>query len=211
MRTLDSAAVARRGLSAFCYQIVVPAGGTGAGVRAFRGARAPRRVGLPGAAGLEALRGHRRSIAFCEEWREARHGLKFETDGVVIKLDELALRERARHDGEVPTMGDGIQVSSGTGENAPPAHRRQRRPHGRRDAVCRARACPAQRNDRADGHAAQRTGSRAARHPRRRHRDRREGRRHHSEGRSDPCWPSGLPTSRVGRCRAPVLSARATW
>jgi DNA ligase (NAD+) len=32
--------------------------------------------------------------AFIEEWRTARHDLQFDTDGVVIKLDELALRER---------------------------------------------------------------------------------------------------------------------
>jgi len=33
-------------------------------------------------------------IAFCAEWAEKRHDLEFDTDGVVIKADDLALRER---------------------------------------------------------------------------------------------------------------------
>ena len=32
-------------------------------------------------------------MAFCDRWREARRQLTFETDGVVIKLDTLALRD----------------------------------------------------------------------------------------------------------------------
>ena len=31
-------------------------------------------------------------IAFCEAWRDRRHTLPFETDGVVVKLNDLALR-----------------------------------------------------------------------------------------------------------------------
>ncbi len=33
-------------------------------------------------------------LAFCETWREKRHSLPFETDGVVVKLNDLAMRER---------------------------------------------------------------------------------------------------------------------
>jgi len=33
-------------------------------------------------------------MAFVHEWQEARRALQFDTDGVVIKLDELALREK---------------------------------------------------------------------------------------------------------------------
>ena len=38
--------------------------------------------------GVDAL------IAFCQEWAEKRRTLSFDTDGVVIKVDELALRAR---------------------------------------------------------------------------------------------------------------------
>src|SRR5205823_9442293 len=33
-------------------------------------------------------------IAFCQEWADKRQALEFDTDGVVIKVDDLALRER---------------------------------------------------------------------------------------------------------------------
>ena len=38
--------------------------------------------------GIEAL------LEFCHDWQDKRHALEFETDGVVIKADDLALRER---------------------------------------------------------------------------------------------------------------------
>jgi len=33
-------------------------------------------------------------IAFCDEWAEKRHTLRYETDGVVVKVNDLALRQR---------------------------------------------------------------------------------------------------------------------
>ena len=39
-------------------------------------------------AGLDEL------LAFCRDWAERRKTLNFDTDGVVIKLDQLALRDR---------------------------------------------------------------------------------------------------------------------
>jgi DNA ligase (NAD+) len=33
-------------------------------------------------------------VAFCSEWSEKRRALEFETDGVVIKVDDLAMREQ---------------------------------------------------------------------------------------------------------------------
>src|SRR5262249_49350026 len=33
-------------------------------------------------------------LAFCDEWAEKRRGLEFDTDGVVVKVDEVALRHR---------------------------------------------------------------------------------------------------------------------
>src|SRR3989304_8996831 len=33
-------------------------------------------------------------IAYCREWADKRQGLDFDTDGVVIKMDDLALREK---------------------------------------------------------------------------------------------------------------------
>ncbi|MCC7126030.1 MAG: NAD-dependent DNA ligase LigA [Acidobacteria bacterium] len=95
MRTLDPASVSKRGLSAWMYQIVDATGVADAAPVE------PTHVAM-----LEQLRtwgcavephwrratGIDDVIAFCDEWREKRHSLPFETDGVVVKLDDLAQR-----------------------------------------------------------------------------------------------------------------------
>ena len=94
MRNLDPALVARRGLSALAYQLVM----------------SPDSGGEPGdhAAMLTAMRSYVLPVephwrrcsdigevaAYCEEWAEKRLALEFETDGVVVKLDDLVLRRR---------------------------------------------------------------------------------------------------------------------
>jgi DNA ligase (NAD+) len=102
MRTLDPAAVSRRGLSAWLYQVV------GSDPDAATGALANEAEFATHAAMLTHLRAwgcpvepHGRVVvgidavlAFCEAWREKRHQLPFETDGVVVKLNDLELRAR---------------------------------------------------------------------------------------------------------------------
>ena len=90
MRNLDPAQVARRALRAWVYHVVGP--------REERGhARLLERLKAWGlavephwarCAGIDAV------LAFCERWRDDRHALEFETDGVVVKVDDLASRER---------------------------------------------------------------------------------------------------------------------
>ncbi len=98
MRNLDPALVSRRGLGAFFYQLV-----TGADDATDGGAAAPghtqilgsmARWGLPVEPHWRGCRGMTEVIAFCDEWAEKRRSLAFETDGVVIKVDDLALRAR---------------------------------------------------------------------------------------------------------------------
>jgi len=94
VRTLDSAAVARRGLRAFTYQIVQPAGDPPvAGTHADVLGRL-KQWGCPVETHWESCLGVDALADYCRRWRDERHNLPFETDGVVIKLDELALRER---------------------------------------------------------------------------------------------------------------------
>ena len=91
MRSLDPAVVARRGLSAYMYQVVEAAAEGGAHADTMR-----RLAGL----GLPVEPHWRRCddidevVAYCREWGERRHALGFDTDGVVIKVDDLALRPR---------------------------------------------------------------------------------------------------------------------
>jgi DNA ligase (NAD+) len=93
MRNLDPALVAKRGLSAWTYQIVTP----------NRGDAPPTHVamlerlqawGLPVEPHFERCEGVEALIAFCEKWKDERHKLQFETDGVVVKLDRVSLREQ---------------------------------------------------------------------------------------------------------------------
>jgi DNA ligase (NAD+) len=97
MRNLDPALVAKRGLSAFFYQLVT----NDAGVRRVSGPsshgamlEAIRSWGMPVEANWRRCAGIDAVVAFCAEWAERRRTLPFDTDGVVIKVDDLALRER---------------------------------------------------------------------------------------------------------------------
>jgi DNA ligase (NAD+) len=116
MRNLDPSLVARRGLSAFAYQVVFTDTLAGA-ARHLQGASNPSRAGgsAPGLDAVEthssmlaamrewglpvephwrACRGIDEVVAFCRDWAEKRRSLDFDTDGVVIKVDDLALRHR---------------------------------------------------------------------------------------------------------------------
>jgi DNA ligase (NAD+) len=102
LRNLDPALVASRGLSAFFYQIVeadLPRGPHGARAVGWeirlthaQTLEQLRAWGLPverhwrRCTGIDAL------VAFCGEWAEKRRTLDFDTDGVVIKVDQLGER-----------------------------------------------------------------------------------------------------------------------
>jgi len=89
MRNLEPALVAKRGLSAFVYQVVPTLHG-----HHSEALRAMMTWGLPiekhwcACGGIDAV------VAFCNQWGDARKDLEFDTDGVVIKVDDLALRDK---------------------------------------------------------------------------------------------------------------------
>jgi DNA ligase (NAD+) len=90
MRNLDPALVARRGLGAWMYHAV------GAGDALASHSALLERLrgwGLPVEPHWAACEGIDAVVAFCERWRERRHDMEFETDGVVIKVDDLASRQ----------------------------------------------------------------------------------------------------------------------
>ena len=98
MRNLDPGLVAKRRLSAFTYQVVVPESGRS---EAFPGLtrhsdtlRQLAAWGLPVESHWCACDGIDEVVAFVSRWADARRELPFETDGVVVKVDDLALRER---------------------------------------------------------------------------------------------------------------------
>jgi DNA ligase (NAD+) len=100
MRNLDPALVSRRKVGAFVYQLVgegprdtggVPTGGhyghhadTLAAMKAW---------GLPVEPHWQHCANIDEVVAFCSEWSDKRQALEFDTDGVVVKVDDLALRD----------------------------------------------------------------------------------------------------------------------
>jgi DNA ligase (NAD+) len=112
MRNLDASLVARRKLGAFTYQLVLPPGDLPPeGARAtnptesvasgFRrkGTHAETlasiaEMGAPVEPHWARCENIDAAITFCQNWAEGRRALEFDTDGVVIKVDDLALRDR---------------------------------------------------------------------------------------------------------------------
>lgn len=99
MRNLDPGLVARRGLRAFVYQVVLPPEGASHSGDSWRRSHsatldALEHWGLPVEAHRAACHGIDEVIAFCRTWADGRQALQFDTDGVVIKVDDLALRRR---------------------------------------------------------------------------------------------------------------------
>jgi DNA ligase (NAD+) len=98
MRNLDPSQVARRALRAWTYQVVGLADEPthSAVLERLQAWGLPVEPHWTRCAGIDAV------IAFCERWRDERHALPFETDGVVIKVDDLAERERLGYTSKFP-------------------------------------------------------------------------------------------------------------
>ena len=94
LRTLDSRAVARRGLSAYTYQILMPSGMDSPVATHSEALRQLQAWGCPVEPNWRTCEGLDALVEFCRRWRDERRVLEFETDGVVIKLDDLALRRQ---------------------------------------------------------------------------------------------------------------------
>jgi DNA ligase (NAD+) len=102
IRTLDGAIARRRGLRAYAYQVVLPSGQ--APLDRYHRETLVRLAewGCPVEHHWERCEGVDAVLAFCERWREARRDLPFETDGVVVKLDDLELRGHLGHTAKFP-------------------------------------------------------------------------------------------------------------
>ncbi len=91
MRNLDPALVAKRGLAAWMYQVVMSEGLPPTHSQMLTDLKA---WGLAVEPHWRECDGIDAVIAFCDEWRDQRGALAFETDGVVIKLNDVVARER---------------------------------------------------------------------------------------------------------------------
>jgi DNA ligase (NAD+) len=92
MRNLDPRLVRRRRLGAYTYQVVAP--GLTLPATHFELLEAMRAWGLPVEQHAQRCAGIDEVVEFCRTWAEKRHEMQFETDGVVVKANDLALRDR---------------------------------------------------------------------------------------------------------------------
>jgi DNA ligase (NAD+) len=110
MRNLDPALVARRGLKAFVYQYVGPTGD--APTAHFELLSAMRAWGLPIEPHAAMCRGIDEVLEFCRAWDTKRRELEFDTDGVVVKLADLVLRERLGSTAKFPRWATAFKFAA---------------------------------------------------------------------------------------------------
>ena len=102
MRNLDPALVAKRGLSAWMYQLVGESDSPLQIESHSEMLKDLAKWGLPVEPHWKKCDGIDAVLAFCEEWRDKRVSLGFETDGVVIKLNDPVLREKLGYTSKFP-------------------------------------------------------------------------------------------------------------
>ncbi len=128
---------------------------------------------------LDSVEGVQEFVAY---YGEHRHDVEHEIDGIVVKVDELALHDELGATVPRPALGDRLQVPARAGEHEAPRHRRERRPHRPGHAVRRHGAGARRRIRRAAGDAAQPGRGEGQGRAHRRHRRAAQGRRRHPRG-----------------------------
>jgi DNA ligase (NAD+) len=100
LKLLDPKQCAARRLRFFAYSLE-PAEDLGLTVHE-EALGALREVGFPVNPHIAAFDGIDEVLAYCESWAEKRHELPYETDGMVIKVNELAQRQRLGSTSKAP-------------------------------------------------------------------------------------------------------------
>lgn len=136
MKSLDPAVVARRGLDTYLYSIAHLRGAPAPGSQ-WEVLAALRGWGLRTNPASRRCRGLDEVLAFLADWAERRGGLEYDIDGVVVKVDDVALQRELGFTSKFPrwaiaykypalqaaTVLERIEVQVGrTGKLTPVAH-----------------------------------------------------------------------------------------
>lgn len=100
LRQLDPAVTATRPLRLWAYQVVVVQGAALASQ--WNALELLRRLGFPVAGECTRFTTIDEVAAFCAAWPERRETLPYETDGLVVKVDERSVQERLGAVGNAP-------------------------------------------------------------------------------------------------------------
>ncbi|HFD40801.1 MAG TPA: NAD-dependent DNA ligase LigA, partial [Anaerolineae bacterium] len=101
LRVLDPSITASRPLSLFCYQVVILEGGPALASQ-WEALAYLRRLGFPVSDLNRRFTDFEAVVEHCVAWESERHKLDFETDGLVIKIDDFATQERLGAVGSAP-------------------------------------------------------------------------------------------------------------
>jgi DNA ligase (NAD+) len=101
LRVLDSAITAARPLSLFCYQVVEIEGGPPIDSQ-WQALDYLRHLGFPVSNQNQRFVNFEDVVAHCVAWEAERAGLNFETDGLVVKIDDYATQDRLGSVGNAP-------------------------------------------------------------------------------------------------------------
>jgi DNA ligase (NAD+) len=93
LRQKDATVTATRDLAMWAYQVGALEGGPALHSQSDALALL-RQCGLPVNPEIKVVHGVDEVFAFCTHWRDHRHDLDYEIDGVVVKVDDLALQHR---------------------------------------------------------------------------------------------------------------------
>jgi len=103
LRQKDAAATAARKLSLWSYQLGEVDPATAATFTSHHQTLDfLRELGLPVNPEIKLVHSLDEVYAFCQHWQEHRHDLGYEIDGVVVKLDDLGLREQLGFTSKAP-------------------------------------------------------------------------------------------------------------
>ncbi|MDD3437646.1 MAG: NAD-dependent DNA ligase LigA, partial [Candidatus Gastranaerophilales bacterium] len=90
IRQLDSSITAKRDLSMFCYGAILD--GFVAKTH-YETIQLLKKLGFKTNPNIEVVKNIQEAIAYCEKWEHKRFELDYATDGVVIKVNDLALQQ----------------------------------------------------------------------------------------------------------------------
>ncbi len=102
LRNLDSRVAASRPLHVWAYSVVELVGSPYVPATQWQALSYLRALGFPVTPQSRRFTDFEAILRFVDEWREQRHALPYETDGLVIKIDDFALQERLGYVGKDP-------------------------------------------------------------------------------------------------------------